>query len=83
MSEEHKKFATCFFSPLWNAKPQTLQSLVCILLCVYSVIQISQLQIVIGISNLLSCENGPILLLLYEYQSIFKGQSTSIYKPGW
>ena len=63
MSEEHRN-APRVFSLLWNAKPQTQRRKSASLSCVHSVIQISQLQFVIAISNLLSCENTRIYTFL-------------------
>ena len=63
MSEEHKNEPR-FFSPLWNAKPQTRRSL---LSRVYSVNQISQLQFFIAISHLFSCESTPKFLAVVCY----------------
>ena len=56
MSEEHRNEPR-FFSPLWNAKPQTQQSLFSSI-HVHLVIHISELQFIIAFSNLLSCENA-------------------------
>ena len=58
MSEEHRNEPR-FFSLLWNAKPQTWRSLHSrVYVPAYPVIQISQLQFVITILNLLFCELG-------------------------
>ena len=64
MSEEHRNEPR-FFSLLWNAKPQTRWSLLP-RIHVHSVIQISQLQFVIAISNLLSGENTLNFQALYK-----------------
>ena len=54
MSEEHRN-EPYFFSPLWNTKPQTLRSL---LSRVYTrLFKYRNYNLVIAISNLLSCEN--------------------------